>query len=72
VPPFPAGSEVALPDGRRGVVISTPEHDLHRPLVRIALDPDGEPLDVVEVAVDAAELELGAVRLAAEPEPAGV
>ena len=35
VAPFPAGTEVELSDGRKGLVVSVPEEALDRPLVRV-------------------------------------
>jgi len=39
VAPFPPGVEVTLEDGRRGIVVSAPEGELDRPVVRIIDDP---------------------------------
>ena len=33
--PFPPGSDIELSDGRRGIVVSVPEDELDRPLVRV-------------------------------------
>ena len=40
VAPFPPGVEVELADGRHGVVVSVPERNLDRPLVRLLDGPD--------------------------------
>jgi HD-GYP domain-containing protein (c-di-GMP phosphodiesterase class II) len=45
VAPFPPGIEVKLTDGRRGVVVSVPEQQLDRPVVRL-LDGVAEPCEV--------------------------
>ena len=39
VAPFPPGVEVTLEDGRRGIVVSVPDGELDRPVVRIIDDP---------------------------------
>jgi HD-GYP domain-containing protein (c-di-GMP phosphodiesterase class II) len=65
VSPYPPGSEVALTDGRWGVVSFVPPERPDRPVVRLAMGAAGNPLDRVEVAIDAAELQLGGSRLAA-------
>src|SRR3954466_10346095 len=41
VTPYPPGVEVELGDGRRGVVVSVPQKDLTRPLVRVAWEAGG-------------------------------
>ena len=45
VAPFPAGTEVELADGRRGIVASVPEEALDRPVVRL-LGAGGEQREV--------------------------
>ncbi len=45
VAPFPPGTEVELTDGRRGLVVSVPEAELDRPLVRVIQGP-GVPYEV--------------------------
>ncbi len=45
VAPFPPGTELELADGRRGLVVSVPEHELDRPVVRVISGP-GAPSDV--------------------------
>jgi hypothetical protein len=45
VAPFPPGVEIELSDGRRGVVVSVPDSELDRPVVRI-LDGPGAPYEV--------------------------
>ncbi len=45
VAPFPAGTEVALSDGRGGIVTHCPEGALDRPTVRVA-EPDGSCTEV--------------------------
>jgi HD-GYP domain-containing protein (c-di-GMP phosphodiesterase class II) len=45
VAPFPAGVEVELTDGRRAVVVSVPELELDRPVLRVITGP-GAPFDV--------------------------
>jgi HD-GYP domain-containing protein (c-di-GMP phosphodiesterase class II) len=42
VAPFPPGVEIELADGRRGVVVSVPERNLDRPLVRLLDGPDAQ------------------------------
>jgi HD-GYP domain-containing protein (c-di-GMP phosphodiesterase class II) len=44
VSPFPPGVEVELGDGRRGVVVSVPQNDLTRPVVRVGWDATGRPV----------------------------
>jgi HD-GYP domain-containing protein (c-di-GMP phosphodiesterase class II) len=45
VAPFPAGVEVELTDGRRAIVVSVPELELDRPVLRVITGP-GAPFDV--------------------------
>jgi HD-GYP domain-containing protein (c-di-GMP phosphodiesterase class II) len=45
VAPFPPGIELDLVDGRRAIVVSVPEHELDRPVVRVISGP-GAPFDV--------------------------
>lgn len=45
VAPFPPGIEVELTDGRRAIVVSVPELELDRPVVRV-ISGDGAPFDV--------------------------
>jgi HD-GYP domain-containing protein (c-di-GMP phosphodiesterase class II) len=45
VAPFPAGVEVELTDGRRAIVVSVPELELDRPVLRVISGP-GAPFDV--------------------------
>jgi HD-GYP domain-containing protein (c-di-GMP phosphodiesterase class II) len=45
VAPFPAGVEVELSDGRRAIVVSVPELELDRPVLRVISGP-GAPFDV--------------------------
>jgi HD-GYP domain-containing protein (c-di-GMP phosphodiesterase class II) len=40
VAPFPPGSDIELVDGRRGIVVSVPEDELDRPLVRVTSGPE--------------------------------
>ena len=40
VAPFPPGSDVQLVDGRCGIVVSVPEEELDRPVVRVINGPD--------------------------------
>ncbi|MBV8259325.1 MAG: HD-GYP domain-containing protein [Actinobacteria bacterium] len=49
IAPYPPGTEVALRDGRRALVVSVPETSLHRPEVRIFAARDGEPIEPVDV-----------------------
>jgi HD-GYP domain-containing protein (c-di-GMP phosphodiesterase class II) len=44
VAPYPPGVEIALSDGRRGVVASVPADDLRHPIVRIGWDAGGRPV----------------------------
>jgi HD-GYP domain-containing protein (c-di-GMP phosphodiesterase class II) len=45
VAPFPPGIEVELVDGRRAIVVSVPEYQLDRPVLRVITGP-GAPFDV--------------------------
>jgi HD-GYP domain-containing protein (c-di-GMP phosphodiesterase class II) len=45
VAPFPTGVEVELTDGRRAIVVSVPELELDRPVLRVITGP-GAPFDV--------------------------
>jgi HD-GYP domain-containing protein (c-di-GMP phosphodiesterase class II) len=45
VAPFPAGVEVELSDGRRAIVVSVPELEMDRPVLRVISGP-GAPFDV--------------------------
>jgi HD-GYP domain-containing protein (c-di-GMP phosphodiesterase class II) len=45
VAPFPPGVEIDLADGRRGIVVSCPENELDRPVVRVITGP-GSPYEV--------------------------
>jgi HD-GYP domain-containing protein (c-di-GMP phosphodiesterase class II) len=45
VAPFPPGVEVELTDGRRAIVVSAPELELDRPVLRVISGP-GAPFDV--------------------------
>jgi HD-GYP domain-containing protein (c-di-GMP phosphodiesterase class II) len=45
VAPFPPGVEVELNDGRKGIVVSVPDDDLARPVVRVITGP-GAPYEV--------------------------
>src|SRR6185437_838709 len=45
VAPFPVGVEVELTDGRRAIVVSVPELELDRPVLRVISGP-GAPFDV--------------------------
>jgi HD-GYP domain-containing protein (c-di-GMP phosphodiesterase class II) len=49
VAPYPPGCEVALSDGRRGVVVSVSQEDLTRPLVRVGWDAGGREVSPYEV-----------------------
>ena len=49
VTPFPPGVEVELGDRRRGVVVSVPQNDLTRPLVRIGWGPGGRAVAPYEL-----------------------
>jgi HD-GYP domain-containing protein (c-di-GMP phosphodiesterase class II) len=40
VAPFPPGTDIELVDGRRGIVVSVPEDELDRPLVRMNSGPE--------------------------------
>jgi HD-GYP domain-containing protein (c-di-GMP phosphodiesterase class II) len=67
VAPWPPGDEIALADGRRGVVVACPHDDLARPLVRVGWDADGDPVEPEEIdlALRADLLPLCAVAAAA-------
>jgi HD-GYP domain-containing protein (c-di-GMP phosphodiesterase class II) len=45
VAPFPPGIELELSDGRRAIVVSVPEGELDRPVLRVTSGPDA-PFDV--------------------------
>jgi HD-GYP domain-containing protein (c-di-GMP phosphodiesterase class II) len=45
VAPFPPGIEVELADGRRAIVVSVPEYELDRPVLRV-ISGAGAPFDV--------------------------
>jgi HD-GYP domain-containing protein (c-di-GMP phosphodiesterase class II) len=49
VAPYPPGCEIALSDGRRGVVAAVPPDDLTHPLVRIGWDAAGRPVSHYEL-----------------------
>jgi HD-GYP domain-containing protein (c-di-GMP phosphodiesterase class II) len=49
VTPFPPGVEVELGDGRRGVVVSVPQTDLTRPLVRVGWEAGGRDVSPYEL-----------------------
>src|SRR3954470_9190041 len=49
VAPYPPGVEVALSDGRRGIVASVPADDLARPVVRVAWSEGGQPVTPYEI-----------------------
>ena len=49
VTPYPPGVEVELGDGRRGVVVSVPQADLTRPVVRVGWEPDGRAVSPYEL-----------------------
>src|SRR3954452_1872980 len=49
VTPYPPGVEIELGDGRRGVVVSVPQDNLTRPLVRIGWDPGGRTVSPYEL-----------------------
>ncbi|HWD69968.1 MAG TPA: HD-GYP domain-containing protein [Solirubrobacteraceae bacterium] len=51
VAPFPAGTEVELVDGRKGIVASVPDEALDRPTVRL-LGPDGTAQEDVSLLAD--------------------
>ena len=53
VAPYPPGTEIVLPDGCRGVVVSVEQTMPEQPLVRVAWDPDGTPVTPYEVRVGA-------------------
>ena len=50
VAPYPPGTEIVLSDGACGIVVSTPENRLDRPVVRVVGDDD-EGDSPVEVAL---------------------
>ncbi len=43
VVPYPPGNEIVLADGRTGIVASVPTDHPHLPVVRLAVDGDGQP-----------------------------
>jgi HD-GYP domain-containing protein (c-di-GMP phosphodiesterase class II) len=45
VAPFPAGVEIELTDGRRAIVVTVPELEMDRPVLRVISGP-GAPFDV--------------------------
>lgn len=49
VAPYPPGSEIVLPDGSRGVVVSVEVNEPEQPLVRVAWDPSGAPVSPYEL-----------------------
>src|SRR3954471_22549624 len=49
VTPYPPGVEVELGDGRRGVVVSVPQTDLTRPVVRIGWEAGGRSVSPYEL-----------------------
>ncbi|MCW2976579.1 MAG: metal dependent phosphohydrolase, partial [Actinomycetia bacterium] len=49
VVPYPPGTEIALEDGRSGVVVSVQPSRLNRPLGRIGFAADGQPVDPYEI-----------------------
>src|SRR3954447_2297753 len=49
VTPYPPGVEVELGDGRRGVVVSVPQKDLTRPLVRVGWEAGGRSVTPYEL-----------------------
>jgi HD-GYP domain-containing protein (c-di-GMP phosphodiesterase class II) len=51
VAPHPPGSEIVLPDGCRGVVVSVEPGAPEEPLVRVAWAPDGSPVTPYEQRV---------------------
>src|SRR3954463_6217126 len=63
VSPYPPGVEVALSDGRRGIVASVPGDDLSRPVVRVAGSAGGQPVTPyeLEMASEPDELTLSCV-----------
>src|SRR4051812_40630585 len=62
VTPYPPGVEVELGDGRRGVVVSVPQDNLTRPLVRIGWDRGGRSVSPYELdAATEPELEVACV-----------
>jgi HD-GYP domain-containing protein (c-di-GMP phosphodiesterase class II) len=59
VSPYPPGVEVELGDGRRGVVVSVPQTDLTRPLVRIGWEAGGRAVSPYELdTADEPDLEI--------------
>jgi hypothetical protein len=62
VTPFPPGIEVELGDGRRGVVVSVPQADLTRPVVRIGWEAGGRTVSPYELdTADEPELSLACI-----------
>src|SRR3954469_7154027 len=49
VTPYPPGVEIELGDGRRGVVVSVPQDNLTRPLVRIGWEAGGRSVSPYEL-----------------------
>lgn len=49
VVPYPPGTEIALEDGRSGVVVSVQPSRLDRPLIRIGFAADGQPVQPYEI-----------------------
>ena len=52
VAPYPPGIEIALADGRRGVVVEVPDDALDKPLVRIGWDQRGRRVRPYELRID--------------------
>jgi HD-GYP domain-containing protein (c-di-GMP phosphodiesterase class II) len=52
VAPYPPGSEIVLPDGRRGVVAHVAPDALEQPVVRIGWDERGRPVAPYELELD--------------------
>jgi HD-GYP domain-containing protein (c-di-GMP phosphodiesterase class II) len=48
VAPHPPGTEIVLPDGSRGIVVSVDPEAPEEPLVRVAWAPDGTPIEPYE------------------------
>ena len=73
VAPYPPGTEVALSDGRRGIVVDAPRAAIDRPLVRVALDSDGRSIDPLEIDLrEHPQLQVGPLPAEErEPTPAG-
>ena len=68
VTPYPPGVEVELGDGRRGVVVSVPQADLTRPLVRVGWERGGREVAPYEVdTANEPELEVSCVTSAICP-----